>query len=63
MTKKDFKEKYIVNLCNKEKGLNEIDANKFKKDNKIIRNSCQISYRLLNYILYYHFFLLDYIRI
>ena len=43
MSKKDFKEKYIVNLCNKEKGLNEIDANKFKKDNKIIRNLCQIS--------------------
>ena len=43
MTKKDFKEKYIINLYNKEKELNEIDANKFKKDNKIIRNLCQIS--------------------
>ena len=56
MTKKDFKEKYIINLYNKEKGLNEIDANKFKKDNKIIRNLSQISYRLLNYILYCHLF-------
>ena len=55
-TKKDFKEKYIINLYNKEKGLNEIDANKFQKDNKIIRNLSQISYRLLNYILYCHLF-------
>ena len=33
-TKKDFKEKYIINLYNKEKGLNEIDANKFQKESK-----------------------------
>ena len=55
-TKKDFKEKYIINLYNKEKGLNEIDANKFQKDNKIVRNLCPISFRLLNYILYCHLF-------
>ena len=56
MTKKDFKEKYNINLYNKEKGLNEVGSGEFKKDNKIIRNLCQISYRLLNYILYYHLF-------
>ena len=56
MTKKDFIENYIINLYNKEKGLNKIDENKFKNDNKIIRNLSQISYRLLNYILYCHLF-------
>ena len=56
MTIEEFKEQYIRPLYNKEKGLNTIDINNFKKENKIIRNLSQISYRLLNYILYCHLF-------
>ena len=56
MTRETFKQKYIEPLYKREKGLNKIDENKFKKDNKIIRNLSQISYRLLNYILYSHLF-------
>ena len=56
MTKEEFKEKYIKPLYNKEKGLNKINENYFKKDNKKIRNLSQIAYRLLNYILYSHLF-------
>ena len=56
MTIEQFKEKKIKPLYNKEKGLNKIDISYFKKDNKIIRNLSQISYRLLNYILYCHLF-------
>ena len=56
MTKEEFKTKYIKPLYNKEKGLNKIDKNNFKKDNKKIRNLSQLSYRLLNYILYSHLF-------
>ena len=56
MTKDEFKSKYIIPLYNKEKGLNKIDKNNFKKDNKKIRNLSQLSYRLLNYILYSHLF-------
>ena len=56
MTIEEFKKKYIVPLYSKEKGLNEIDIDNFKKENKIIRNLSQISYRLLNYILYCHLF-------
>jgi hypothetical protein len=51
MTLDQFKEKVIKRLLNKEKGLPNIDENYFKKDNKIIRNLSQISYRLLNFIL------------
>ena len=56
MTIEQFKEKYIRPLYSKETGLNKIDINNFKKENKIIRNLSQISYRLLNYILYCHLF-------
>ena len=56
MTIEQFKEQYIRPLYSKEKGLNKIDINNFKKENKIIRNLSQISYRLLNYILYCHLF-------
>jgi len=56
MTKEEFKVKFIKPLYNREKGLNKIDKNIFKKDNKKIRNLSQISYRLLNYILYSHLF-------
>ena len=44
-------------LYEKEKGLpTDIDVNYYLKDNKIIRNLSQISYRLLNYILYSNLF-------
>ena len=56
MTLKEFKEKFITPLYMKEKGLSQIDKNYFFKDNKIVRNLSQISYRLLNYILYSHLF-------
>ena len=56
MTIEEFKAKYIKPLYNREKGLNKIDKNAFKKDNKKIRNLSQISYRLLNYILYTNLF-------
>ena len=56
MTLDEFREKYIQRLFNNEKGLPNFDKNYFKRDNKIIRNLSQISYRLLNYILYSHLF-------
>ena len=56
MTIQQFKEQYITPLYSKEKGLNKININDFKKENKIVRNLSQISYRILNYILYCHLF-------
>ena len=56
MTLKDFKEKYIYNLIKEERGVFISTKESFKNGNKIIRNLSQISYRLLNYILYTHLF-------
>ena len=56
MTVEEFKKKYIEPLYKKEKGLNKIDMNTFRKENKVIRNLSKISYRLLNYILYCNLF-------
>ena len=57
MTLKAFKDKYIIPLYKKGKGLpSNIDKNFYLKDNKVIRNLSQISFRLLNYILYSHLF-------
>ena len=56
MTVKEFKERYIKPLDKLEKGLNQIDINLLKKENRKIRNLSQISYRLLNYILLCHLF-------
>ena len=56
MTVEEFKKKYIKPLYKKEKGLNKIDINIFRKENKVIRNLSKISYRLLNYILYCNLF-------
>ena len=57
MTLKEFEEKYMNRLYEREKGLPiNIDKNYYLRDNKIIRNLSQISYRLLNYILYSHLF-------
>ena len=57
MTLKQFEEKYMNKLYDREKGLPiNIDKNYYLRDDKIIRNLSQISYRLLNYILYSHLF-------
>ena len=57
MTLREFEEKYMNRLYEREKGLPiNIDKNYYLRDNKIIRNLSQISYRLLNYILYSHLF-------
>ena len=57
MTLKDFESKYMDRLYEKEKGLpTNIDKNYYLRDNKVIRNLSQVSYRLLNYILYSHLF-------
>ena len=56
LTLEEFKMKYLDNLIKKEKGIIITDKNSFKDDNKIIRHLSQVSYRLLNYILYSHLF-------
>ncbi len=43
MTIEEFKQKYIKPLYNREKGLNEINENNFKKHSKKIRNLSQIN--------------------
>ena len=53
---KDFKETYIFNQIKDLKGIYKTDEKSFKNDNKIIRNLSQISFRILNYILYIHLF-------
>ena len=56
MTIDKFKEDYINKLYKEDKGLHRINENYFKKNDKMVRNLSQISYRLLNYILYSHLF-------
>jgi len=56
MTIAQFKENYINELYKNDKGLHKIEENYFKKNDKLVRNLSQISYRLLNYILYSHLF-------
>ena len=56
LTLKEYKEKYIYISIKNEKGIYKTDENSFKSDEKIVRNLSQISYRLLNYILYAHLF-------
>ena len=56
MTVSQFKENYIDKLYKNDKGLHRIEENYFKKNDKLVRNLSQISYRLLNYILYSHLF-------
>ena len=56
MTIEKFKKDYISKQYENEKGVFKSDENNFKNDKKIIRNLSQISYRLLNYILYIHLF-------
>lgn len=56
MTLEKFIEKYINKQQETKKGIFISDKNSFKSDNKIIRNLSQVSYRLLNYILYKYLF-------
>ena len=49
-----FKENYILPEFENEKGIQCSDENFFLKDSKVIRSLSQISYRILNYILYSH---------
>ncbi len=57
----EYKKQYIDKEFEKEKGVFIIKDNKngledFKNDQKIVRNLSQISFRILNYILYSHLF-------
>ena len=56
ITLEEFKKKYIVEKFKNEIGVYKTDINNFKNNNKIIRNLSQVSYRLLNYILYINLF-------
>ena len=56
ITISDFKEKYIESSLQDEKGITKTEENHLKKDNKIVRDLSQVSYRLLNFILYSHLF-------
>jgi mRNA-degrading endonuclease HigB of HigAB toxin-antitoxin module len=56
MTLQQFKEKHISQIYKKEKGIYICDKNSFINDMNIIRNLSQISYRILNYILYSNLF-------
>ena len=55
MTLEEYKKKYVDNANEKGVFMNP-DKNYFKNDKKIIRNLSQISFRILNYILYSHLF-------
>ena len=55
MTIEEF-EKGLKGLYKEDKGLHRISESYFIKEDKKIRNLSQISYRLLNYILYSHLF-------
>ena len=54
MSLDDFKTNYVVPELEEEKGIQRSDGDFFRKDSKIIRSLSQISYRILNYILYSH---------
>ena len=51
-----FKEKYIKKYLENGTGVSMVDEENFKKTDKIIRNLSQVSYRLLNFILFSHLF-------
>ena len=60
MTFEEYKKKYFYKEFEKEKGIfinsDKNCLNDFKSDQKIIRNLSQVSFRILNYILYSHLF-------
>ena len=59
MTIEEYKKKYIINdkdIKNEKGVFINTNKNNFKNDKKIVRNLSQISFRILNYILYSHLF-------
>ena len=56
MSLDEFKENYIYKKYREEKGISKSTEEFFKKDSKIIRFLSQVSYRILNFILYSHLF-------
>ena len=56
MSLDEFREKYILNEFQKEKGISKSDEKFFMKNKKIVRFLSSISYRILNFILYSHLF-------
>ena len=60
MTLEEYEKKYIEKEFEKEKGVfinnDKNSINDFKNDQKIVRNLSQISFRILNFILYSHLF-------
>ena len=54
MSLEDFISNYVTPEFEEEKGIQRNDSDFFRKDSKIIRSLSQISYRILNYVLYSH---------
>ena len=54
MSLEDFRTNYIITEFESEKGIQKSDEDFFRKDTKIVRSLSQISYRILNYVLYSH---------
>ena len=54
MSIEELKKKYISKEYEKEKGISRSDECFFLKDDKIIRSLSQVSFRILNFILYSH---------
>ena len=54
MSLETFKDNYILPEFENEKGIQNSDENFFFKDSKVVRSLSQISYRILNYIMYSH---------
>ena len=56
MSLDEAKEKYLYPEFKKEKGITSTNENFLKKNDKIVRKLSNISYRVLNFILYSHLF-------
>ena len=56
LTKEQFVNKFVREEFKSEKGITKIKLLHLKRNNKVIRNLSQVSYRLLNFILYSHLF-------
>ena len=54
MSLETFKDNYILPEFENEKGIQNSDEDFFLKDSKVVRSLSQISYRILNYIMYSH---------
>ena len=56
ITKEEFFETFLKKDFESEKGITKVSVYHLKRDNKVVRNLSQVSYRLLNFILYSHLF-------